>query len=122
MFILKHNLIFILFILTIISCSSDNTEEEIIIKTCIIVKELETGNPIANIRVFLNGEIECDYLGCGRGAYIYGSTDSNGEVCLSLIESEYKLVVNISAYKEGYPHYETDFPLDEGNTIFIPSF
>ncbi len=104
-------------------CSGDDKEEEdVLVSRCFVVKEKGTNILISGARVFLEGDFDCMYGGCGYAQFGYEETDGTGETCVTIKESQMKKVDHISCYKEGYKHFAIDNPPLHFNEILLEKY
>ena len=99
---MKTRLIYLIgfFHICFLSCSKDDsidTDIEIILTRCFTVKELGTEIPIANAIVVLDGfGTICTGVGCAPNQIAIKNTDSKGEVCFNLTQSENEEIYKIT--------------------------
>ena len=90
--IINKLLIFVLLLVAACS-SSDDIEAETNVSKCFQVIEKDTNLPVTNTKIFFEGDFGCDsgYSGGGCG-YIWlttGVSNNNGEVCITLSQSDF---------------------------------
>lgn len=108
----------LLLLLFVIGCSKDDSvNEETIITRCFTVKELGTEIVIENARVILKS-VTCG-LGCGEFMLGNKVTDSNGEVCFILSESDNEIILKICCTASEYNPFEINSPELDFSEIYL---
>jgi len=105
------------------SCSSSDTiDEEVTVTRCFVVLDKDTNNPINGVRVFLNGELLCDYSGCGLRQLGYEVTGLDGNICFTISQSQMEELTRISCSKEEYKYFEIYNPPSNLNVIYLEKY
>jgi hypothetical protein len=102
------------------SCSNnDNIDVEVTVTRCFVVLDKDTNNPIDGVRVFLDGELVCGYLGCGRRELGFEVTAANGNVCFTISQTQMEELTSISCSKEEYKYFSIENPPSNLKVIYL---
>ena len=114
--------IVILFLSTACS-SSDDIEKEANVTKCFIIKEKDTDLPVTNTNIFFEGgDLLCGSVlqGCSYAIYTFKKTDNNGEVCITLSQSDLEAVKGVSClWNNSAYHFATFDSLSNLSVIYV---
>lgn len=87
-----------------------------------MLKDKDTNTPISGASVSLDGNLICDYSGCGSSVFGYEETDVDGNSCITISQSQMEDVTSISCSKEGYKYFSIYNPPSNFNVIYLEKY
>jgi len=108
-----------------VACSSnddDVIDDVVLITTHVSLKDKDSNNPIVGANVFLNGEIDCSFWGCGPVTLAWGKTNSNGEISFSLSPEDNARIERVSWWADNYGYGEVDYLSNNVIEVFLTAY